>query len=165
MTALIHVAGWTLVSFLWQGAVIGAAAAVALRLARRAKLKEIEARQAGPKASLLQPRVAEVQAPVPPPQSRELAPPAPPRPSVLPPPSAGRVDTVLRSHRQLMKHFLDTHRSVMLGLLQSDGLPAPGSYQNAAEPVRAVPPPSSQEVLAPRPQVESVPATAPVSVV
>ena len=24
MTALIHVAGWTLVSFLWQGAVIGA---------------------------------------------------------------------------------------------------------------------------------------------
>jgi beta-lactamase regulating signal transducer with metallopeptidase domain len=36
MTVLIHVAGWTLVSFLWQGAVIGAAAAVALRLARRA---------------------------------------------------------------------------------------------------------------------------------
>ena len=36
MTALIHVAGWTLVSFLWQGAVIGAGAAVALRLARRA---------------------------------------------------------------------------------------------------------------------------------
>jgi beta-lactamase regulating signal transducer with metallopeptidase domain len=36
MTALIHVAGWTLVSFLWQGAVIGVVAAVALHLARRA---------------------------------------------------------------------------------------------------------------------------------
>ena len=36
MTALIHVAGWTLVSFLWQGAVIGVVAAAALRLARRA---------------------------------------------------------------------------------------------------------------------------------
>src|SRR5262245_17362568 len=36
MTALIHVAGWTLVSFLWQGALIGVVAALALRLARRA---------------------------------------------------------------------------------------------------------------------------------
>jgi beta-lactamase regulating signal transducer with metallopeptidase domain len=36
MTALIHIAGWTLVSFLWQGALIGVVAAAALRMARRA---------------------------------------------------------------------------------------------------------------------------------
>ena len=36
MTEFTHVAGWTLVSFLWQGALIAAAAAVALRLASRA---------------------------------------------------------------------------------------------------------------------------------
>ena len=36
MTESTHVAGWTLVSFLWQGALIAAAAAVALRLASRA---------------------------------------------------------------------------------------------------------------------------------
>ena len=36
MTALTHVAGWTLVSFVWQGAVIGASVALALRIASRA---------------------------------------------------------------------------------------------------------------------------------
>lgn len=36
MTAWIDIAGWTLVHFVWQGAAIGAAAAVSLRLLRRA---------------------------------------------------------------------------------------------------------------------------------
>ena len=34
MTSLIHVAGWTLIHFVWQGALIGVAAACALRLLR-----------------------------------------------------------------------------------------------------------------------------------
>jgi beta-lactamase regulating signal transducer with metallopeptidase domain len=36
MTESMHVAGWTLVSFLWQGALIAAVAAISLRLASRA---------------------------------------------------------------------------------------------------------------------------------
>ena len=36
MTALTHLAGWTLVGFVWQGAVIGASVALALRIASRA---------------------------------------------------------------------------------------------------------------------------------
>jgi hypothetical protein len=36
MNALIDVAGWTLVSFVWQGALIATAAAGVLRLARQA---------------------------------------------------------------------------------------------------------------------------------
>jgi len=34
MNAAIHVAGWTLVHFAWQGALVGLAAAFALRLLR-----------------------------------------------------------------------------------------------------------------------------------
>ena len=36
MNAAIHVAGWTLVHFAWQGALVGVAAAIALRLLRHA---------------------------------------------------------------------------------------------------------------------------------
>jgi hypothetical protein len=36
MNAAIHVAGWTLVHFAWQGALVALAAAIALRLLRHA---------------------------------------------------------------------------------------------------------------------------------
>ena len=35
MNSFVHVAGWTLIHFVWQGTAISLAAAIALRLARR----------------------------------------------------------------------------------------------------------------------------------
>src|SRR5579862_6938317 len=53
MTFSIHVAGWTLVHFVWQGALVGLVAAVALRLLRSASAQTRYAVACGALAAML----------------------------------------------------------------------------------------------------------------